>query len=268
MHRLFHQVLPVQHFHPLPTTDDLLENFDKWLTQHAKYCAALLIEPLVQGAGGMKMHSPQTLASIIRLCQQHNVLVIADEIFTGFGRTGTLFAIEQANIIPDIICLSKALTGGTLPLATTVANQPVYQAFLSENPENALMHGTTFMGNALGCAAANASLDLFDNEPRLAEVFRINQHLLQAFQPLETVPGVKEIRVLGAIGAIQLTHDLTSQEMNWFKQQCVANGVWCRPLRDVVYTTPPLNILPTDLITLTEVICKQVRAWSTLFCHA
>lgn len=268
MHRLFQRVLPKQHCLSLPTTDTLLETFATWLKKHAHECAALLIEPLVQGAGGMKMHSPQVLQAITSLCQQHNVLVIADEIFTGFLRTGTLFAIEQAKIIPDIICLSKALTGGTLPLAATIATKPIYDAFLSNDQSKALMHGTTFMGNALGCAAANASLDLFESEPRLKQVHAIQTMLCEAFSNLEDVPGVTAVRVKGAIGAIELARALTPSEMNRFKEQCVNDGIWCRPIQNVVYTTPALTIEPAQLSYLTQSIVKQVLAWSTLFCHA
>lgn len=267
MHRLFHQVLPKQFVQPLPT-DALLESFENWLKQHAHECAGLLIEPLVQGAGGMKMHSPDTLHAIVKLCQHYDVLVIADEIFTGFARTGSLFAIEQANVIPDIICLSKALTGGTLPLAATIANQTIYNAFLSNDQDKALMHGTTFMGNALGCAAANASLDLFENEPRLAQVAEINAMLTCAFATLENVAGVKAVRTKGAIGAIELERALTPPEMNWFKEQCVNDGIWCRPIQNMVYTTPPLTIEQVELSSLTEIIVKQVVAWSTLFYRA
>jgi len=265
MHRLFHQVLPKQHVLPLPTTEALLNAFAAWLEKHADECAGLLIEPLVQGAAGMKMHSAKTLQAIAHLCQQHDVLVICDEIFTGFCRTGTMFAFEQANIIPDIICLGKALSGGTMPLAATIANKTIYDAFLSDDQSKALMHGTTFMGHALGCAAANASLDLFLEEPRLAQVDAINTHLHGTLTHLSKVPGVKAVRILGAIGAIELVRALTPQEMNWITAQCVSDGIWCRPIQNVVYLTPALTISPAELSTLTEIIVKQVEAWSTLF---
>src|SRR5690606_11394260 len=136
-----------------------------------------ILEPLVQGAGGMKMYSANTLYDICELCRRFGILIIMDEVFTGFARTGTLFAIEQAAVIPDIVCLSKALTGGTLPLAATIARRHVFNAFLDEAPEKGLMHGTTFMGNAIACAAANASLDLFENEPRINQVALIEELL-------------------------------------------------------------------------------------------
>lgn len=268
MHRLFHQVLPKQHVLPLPTSDALLKDFAAWLKKHAHECAGVLIEPLVQGAAGMRMHSAQTLQAIVKLCQQHQVLVICDEIFTGFGRTGTLFAFEQAQIIPDIICLGKALTGGVMPLAATIANKTIYDAFLSDDQSKALMHGTTFMGHALGCAAANASLDLFLEEPRLAQVDTINTHFHNTLTKLNGVPGVKAVRTLGAIGAIELARALTPLEMNWFTQQCVSDGIWCRPIQNVVYLTPALTITCAELSTLTDIIGKQVRAWSTLFYKA
>ncbi|MGE3318398.1 MAG: adenosylmethionine--8-amino-7-oxononanoate transaminase [Candidatus Berkiella sp.] len=267
MHRLFHQVLPKQHVLPLPTSDELLNHFAAWLEKHAHECAGVLIEPLVQGAAGMKMHSAQTLHAIVKLCQQHHVLVIVDEIFTGFCRTGTLFAFEQAKISPDIICLGKALSGGMMPLAATIANKTIYDAFLMDDQSKALMHGTTFMGHALGCATANASLDLFLQEARVAQVDAINTHLHATLMPLAEVPGVQSVRTLGAIGAIELVRALTPKEMNWFTQQCVNEGIWCRPIQNVVYLTPALTINHLELSTLTDILVTQVQAWSTHFYH-
>ncbi|MFI4938392.1 MAG: adenosylmethionine--8-amino-7-oxononanoate transaminase [Candidatus Berkiellales bacterium] len=261
MHRLFHPVLPQQYFHELPNNDDLLAAFEKWLAEYAHTVAGMLIEPLVQGAGGMKMHSPDTLYALCTLAKRYGIIVIFDEIFTGFGRTGSLFALEQAEVIPDILCLSKALTGGTLPLAVTIANRHIYDGFLSSDPEKAFMHGTTFMGNALACAAANASLDLFEQEPRLTQVAAIEKILLQKLLPLKDVPGVKDVRVKGAIGAVQLARSVT-QDLNWFKQQFVNEGIWCRPFGDIVYTTPAFTIEPDVLIKITTAIQNQVKLWS------
>lgn len=264
MHKLFHDVLPAQYFHKLPSTDSLLTEFESWLSKNASSVAALIIEPLVQGAGGMKMHSPQTLHAICTLCQHYGVLVIADEIFTGFGRTGSLFAIEQADCVPDIICLSKALTGGTLPLAATIAREHVYNAFLDEDPEKALMHGTTFMGNAIACAAANASLDLFESESRLNQVADLEGILNHELLPLNDIKGVKAVRVKGAIGAVQLAHPI-GEQINWFKQQFIQDGVWCRPLGDIIYTTPAFTIDKESLLKITASIAKQIKQWSQSF---
>src|SRR5262249_42437829 len=154
----------------LPRTVDETRALETLLERERRSIAAVIVEPLVQGAGGMKFHEPEILARIADAARRHGHLFILDEIFTGFGRTGTLFATEQAEIVPDIVCLGKALTGGTAPLAATVASERIFDAFLSDDAARALMHGPTFMGNALACAAANASLDLFEREPRLAQV--------------------------------------------------------------------------------------------------
>jgi len=263
MHRLFHPILPVQDFHLLPTSDILLEAFEKWLSQHASKVAGIIIEPLVQGAGGMKMHSPDHFRQLCELCRRFDILIIADEIFTGFGRTGSHFAIEQADFIPDIICLSKALTGGTLPLAATVVRQNVFSAFLDPDFEKALMHGTTFMGNALACAAANASLDLFETQSRLQQVALIEKSLQSDLAPLLCCKEVKDVRVKGAIGAVQLNQPLSQSDLNWFKHGFIQEGIWCRPLGDIVYTTPPLTIDLEHLWSITRTMVKLVTAYSS-----
>jgi adenosylmethionine-8-amino-7-oxononanoate aminotransferase len=177
MHALFGDLLAEQHIVPLPRTDAEFEQFDAFLTQHGAECAAIIIEPLVQGAGGLKLHTFEALARIHASAKSHGLLFIADEIMTGFGRTGSMFACEQAAIAPDIMTLSKALTGGTMALAATFATEAIFEAFLSDNAETALMHGPTYMGNPLACAAAHASLDLFEQEPRLEQVGKIEAHL-------------------------------------------------------------------------------------------
>lgn len=264
MHQLFHPILPKQCLQPIPHTKLALENLELWLSKYAERIAGMIIEPLVQGAGGMKMHSAETLKNLSDLCQKFGILWIADEIFTGFGRTGSLFAIEQAQVIPDIICLSKALTGGTLPLAVTVARQRVYDAFLGTDTEKALQHGTTFMGNALACAAANAALDLFTTQPRLEQVAVIEQFFYTQLAPLAEVPGVKAVRIKGAIAAIQLAWPL-AEELNWFKQQFIEDGIWCRPLADVVYLTPAFTIELELLEKLCNSVVRHVQAWSQIF---
>ena len=204
MHRLFGAVLAKQLVVPLPATPTLAREFERTVAAHAHELTAIIVEPLVQAAGGMKFHSPETLALIAATARRHGLLLILDEIATGFGRTGTLFACEQADVVPDIVTLSKALTGGTLPLAATVATQRVYEAFLSDDPAHALMHGPTFAGNPLACAAANASLDLFEREPRLAQVAQIAAQLRDGLEECRGLPGVRDVRVLGAIGVVQL----------------------------------------------------------------
>ena len=200
------------------------------------------------------------LAEVARLARAHGLPLIVDEIFTGFARTGTLFACEQAGLVPDILCLSKALTGGTLPLAATVATGAVFEAFLSDDPAAALMHGPTFMANPLACAAANASLDLFETEPRLAQVRTIGARLAAGLAPLRGRPGLADVRVLGAIGAVQWTQvpDLAD-----LKRRLLARGVWVRPFGDIVYLTPALTIDSTDLDRLVEavvaVVCDVTR---------
>ena len=170
---------------------------EKLLKDRSDTIAAIIVEPLVQGAGGMKFHDAGVLRHLRALADKYDALLIFDEVFTGFGRTGTMFASEQAQTAPDIIALSKALTGGTLPLAATVATAKIFDAFWSDDPEKALMHGPTYMANALGCAAANASLDLFEREPRLQQVADIAVLLARGLEPCRGLKGVKDVRVHG-----------------------------------------------------------------------
>ena len=259
MHGLFSGLLPEQHIVPLPRTNDEFVRFETFLGEHAAGCAAIIIEPLVQGAGGMKMHTPETLARLHQTAKRHNLLVIVDEIMTGFGRTGSLFASKQAGIAPDIVTLSKALTGGTMALAATVATNTIFDAFLSEDPEAALMHGPTYMANPLACAAAHASLDLFEREPRLDQVSSIEKHLREALEPCRDMAGVVDVRVKGAIGTVQL-QDFTDHDA--FKAAFVEKGVWIRPFGDIVYVMPPFIIEERELACLTVAMCEIVGDWS------
>jgi adenosylmethionine-8-amino-7-oxononanoate aminotransferase len=244
MHRLFGGVLSHQLVLPLPTTPALAAEFESTVATHAHELTAVILEPLVQAAGGMKFHSPETLAHIAAVARRFDLLLILDEIATGFGRTGTMFACEQAGVAPDIITLSKALTGGTLPLAATIASKSVYDAFLSDDASHALMHGPTYAGNALACAAANASLDLFETEPRLQEVAAIAAQLTTGLAACRALPGVRDVRVQGAIGVVQLER---TPRLEALRQRFVAHGVWVRPFGDVVYLMPPLVIGSDDL---------------------
>ncbi len=257
MHRRFGAWLPEQVFADLPRTRAETNALDALLARHRDRLAAVIVEPLVQGAGGMLMHPPEVLASVAELARRHGLPLIADEIFTGFGRTGTLFACEQAGIVPDILCLSKALTGGTMALAATVARREIFSAFWSDDPAHALMHGPTFMANPLACAAANASLDLFETEPRLAQARAIGERLAAGLSPLRDVPGVADIRVLGAIGAVQFDR---APDLAALKARLLARGVWVRPFGDIVYLTPALTIDGVDLSRLIEAVTDTIRA--------
>src|SRR6476620_97990 len=201
MHAAFAGVLPRHHIADLPDDDSALVQL---LTQRGDTVAAMIVEPLVQGAGGMTFHDVGALRRLRALADRYDILLIFDEIFTGFGRTGTMFACEHAGVAPDIITLSKALTGGTLPLAATVARKKVFDAFWSDDPKHALMHGPTFMANALACSAANASLDLFEREPRPEQVRAISEQMTNERAPCRAWPGVKDLRVKGAIGVVEL----------------------------------------------------------------
>jgi len=251
MHTVFAGLLQQHDIVALPVDTESFDALDAYLAEHASHLAGILVEPLIQGAGGMVMHDPAVLRRLRTLADRYQLLLIFDEIFTGFGRTGTMFAFEQAGIRPDIITLSKALTGGTLPLAATVASQAVFDAFWSDDPSQALMHGPTFMGNALACAAANASLDLFESEPRLAQVAEIALALQKGLEPCRTLPWVVDVRVMGAIGVVQLT---SIRDRDALRRRFVEAGVWVRPFGNVVYLTPAMTIDAKDLAFLMRAI--------------
>ncbi len=258
MHSLFRDYLPKQFLAELPVDDASEQVFDDLLAREKQNIAAVLIEPLVQGAGGMKFFSPETLGRVSKTCARHGVLLIADEIFVGFGRTGTLFACEQAGITPDILCLGKGLTGGALSLAATIARPHVFEAFLSDDPAGALMHGPTFMANPLACAAANASLDLFESEPRLTQVARIEVLLREGLAPCAKIPGVLEVRAKGAIGVVQCA---TLGDHAALRTTFAEQGFWIRPFGDIVYLTPTFTIAEHQLAALTSAICATLPGW-------
>jgi adenosylmethionine-8-amino-7-oxononanoate aminotransferase len=253
MHDLFRGLLPEHFILDLPQDDASAAAFDVFLERHAEELAGIIVEPLVQGAGGMRFHELAVLHHLRAAADRYELLLIFDEIFTGFGRTGTMFACGP--VVPDIITLSKALTGGTLPLAATVARRKVFDAFWSENPRHALMHGPTFMGNALACAAANASLDLFEREPRLAEVAALAATLARGLEPCRGLPGVKDVRVRGAIGVVELER---IEDLDALRARFVAEGVFIRPFGSIVYLTPAFTIGEEDLATLTRAVVKVV----------
>jgi adenosylmethionine---8-amino-7-oxononanoate aminotransferase len=256
MHALFKGVLPAHINVALPTDEESAGNLRRALERHAETLAGIIVEPLVQGAGGMRFHEASVLRRLRDLADRYELLLIFDEIFTGFGRTGTMFAGEQAGVGPDIICLSKALTGGTLPLAATVASRRVFDAFWSDDPRHALMHGPTFMANPLACAAANASLDLFERERRLAQVRAIESQLMHELEPCCGLRGVKDVRVKGAIGVVELEW---IDDLEALRRRFIAEGVFVRPFGNVIYLTPGFTIQADELTKLTDAVVKVIR---------
>lgn len=252
MHKAFRHSVTHQYVVPLPRDEYGFAEFANLLEGVADQLAGIIIEPLVQGAGGMRFHEPDVLAEIRRLAERHGVLFIADEVMTGFCRTGNFFACNEAGISPDIMCIGKALTGGTLPFAATLASEEVFASFLSDKPEDAFMHGPTYMANPLGCAAALASLDLFEREPRLKQVEAIETQLRTELEPCRPIPGVVDVRVKGAIGVVQLRPEC--MDISAFRTRFLAEGVWIRPFKDILYVAPPFTITQTQLSTLTRAI--------------
>lgn len=255
MHALFADLLPQHHIVNLPDSEERAAALDTFLAARADSIAGIIVEPLVQGAGGMKFHEAAVLQHLRALADKYDMLLIFDEIFTGFGRTGTMFACETAGVAPDIVTLSKALTGGTVGLAATVATGKVFDAFWSDDPAKALMHGPSYMANALACAAANASLDLFEREPRLHQVAAINVALLRDLAPCRDVPGVKDVRVKGAVGVVEMER---IANLNALRARFVDEGVFVRPFGNVIYLTPAFTIGADELKMLTDAVVKIV----------
>lgn len=256
MHSLFTGLLPEHFVRPLPRDAESLAALETFLDREAGRIAAILVETLVQGAGGMVFHDAAVLRTLRTLADRYGILLIFDEIFTGFGRTGTMFACEAADVVPDIVTLSKALTGGTLPLSATVARRPVFDAFWSDDPMAALMHGPTYMGNALACAVANASLDLFESHDRMAQVAAISGWLKTGLEPCRGLPGVVDVRVLGAIGVVQMDR---INDLRALKRLLVAEGVWIRPFRDILYLTPAFTATEEDVMRLTGAMARVLE---------
>ncbi len=237
----------------IPTDEYSFAEFEQTIAAIRGQVAALIIEPLVQAAGNFKFHSADILSEIRRVCREQNILFIADEIATGFGRTGNLFACHEAAISPDILCLGKALTGGHMPLAATLSTKEVFDAFLGDTPEKALMHGPTFMAHPIACAAANASLDLFEKEKTLMKAEALEAKLLDGLQKFSNRPQVVDVRAKGAIGVIELRPGTDVYAM---RREFPKHGAWIRPFDQSLYLMPPLTISNAELEILFSAIEK------------
>jgi adenosylmethionine-8-amino-7-oxononanoate aminotransferase len=251
MHSLFAGVMPAQHVVALPTDAAAEAGLRAYLAENAQEIAAIVVEPRVQGAGGMFFHDDEVLRILRQVADDYDMLLIFDEIFTGFGRTGDLFACEGAGVVPDIVTLSKALTGGTLPLSAAIASSRLFAAFWSDDPGAALMHGPTYMANPLACAAANASLDLFETGGWKADVARIEAGLRAGLEPCRAAAGVVDVRVKGAIGVVEFDGPIAVGALS---QRFAELGVWIRPMLNLIYLTPPFVITDAELAMLTGAI--------------
>ena len=263
MHSLFNDTLTKQYFVDSPDcrfgdpcSDEDIAEFEQTLNTKKDHIAAVIMEPIVQGAGGMRFYSAEFLQRVRKLCDQHHVLLILDEIATGFGRTGKLFACEHADVTPDIMCIGKALTGGYMSLAATLTSKDVSDT-ISQGDPGVFMHGPTFMANPLACTAALTSLRLLLASPWQSEISRIEKQLCIGLEPCRTMDAVQDVRVLGAIGVVELKNAV---DMNVVQPLFVDAGVWVRPFGKLVYLMPPFIIENEDLEKLTTAVVTVVSS--------
>ncbi|MCA0901935.1 adenosylmethionine--8-amino-7-oxononanoate transaminase [Microbulbifer agarilyticus] len=263
MHHLFAKLLPQHLFAPAPTpkfgeqcSDSDTAEIQQLIEQNHESLAAVILEPIVQGAGGMRFYSPEYLQRVRALCDEYDVLLIADEIATGFGRTGKLFACEHAEISPDILTLGKTLTGGVLTLAATLCTDKVANGICS-GEAGVFMHGPTFMGNPMACAVANTNIDLLLKSDWKQRISDIEQQLHNELAPLRDAPGVADVRTLGAIGVVEMQQPVDNKTL---QESLIEQGVWLRPFGKLVYTMPPYVISSEDLTQLTGAMNKSLSA--------
>ena len=259
MHKHLVESMPEQIGADIPEGPAAQARFEAVLDVHEGTIAAVVTEPLVQGAGGMKFHSVEALQFMRKACDDRGLLLIVDEIMTGFGRLGAMFACDKADIVPDIMTVSKALTGGTLPLAAAIASTRIFDSFWSDDESKCLMHGPTYMGNPAACAAANASLDLFESEPRLEQVAAIEQAFARHLPAARDIPGIVDIRWIGGIGVIEMR---SLPQLDELKAAFVEAGVWVRPFGNVIVLMPPFVISKEELEILLRATITVTRSWA------